>query len=139
MSERNNSTLVSTTSIISAVVVCLAHAAIAVFLWNYWFDSLGEMLAIKPLNGIYIVLGMFFLGFVPAIFYVGLRVVSPAIVVGVFLLLSVFGSVVAGPVVAPGAGPTPFGLYILLWIGIVVLGGISGAVEFRRNRRSTGQ
>lgn len=138
MSEHRKRSVVSRTSIISGVAIGFVHAAIAVLLWNQWFDSLGEMLAVKPLNGLYIALGMFFLGFIPAMFYAGRKVVSPAIIVAVLLVLSVLGSWMAGPVQAPRSGPTPFGLYILLWVGIVVLVGIAGTLEARRNQRTTG-
>lgn len=137
MSEHSKWSLVSTTSIFSGVVVGLVHAGIAVFLWNYWFDNLGEMLAIKPLNGLYIGFGMFFLGFVPAMFYAGQKVVSPAIIVAVLLILSGFGSWLVDSVRAPSSAPTPFGLYILFWVGIVVLVGITGRLELRRKQRAT--
>lgn len=125
-------------SIVSGVAVGLVHAAVAVVLWNHWFDSLWEMLAIKPLNGLYIGLGMFLLGFVPAVFYAGWKVVSPAIIVASFLVLSGFGSWLAGPVLGPSSNPTPFGLYVLFWGGIVLLAGITGRWEFRRKQRGTG-
>lgn len=96
------------------------------------------MLLIKPLNGIYILLGMFVLGFVPAMFYVGQKYISPAVVVAVLLLLSGFGSWQAGPVRAPVGGPTPFGLYILLWVGIVALAGLTGGFERKRRKRDSG-
>jgi predicted membrane-bound spermidine synthase len=111
---------------------------LAVFLWNNWFDNLWEMLMTKPLNGAYIVLGMFLLGFVPVLFYVGETVVSPAIIVAVFLLLSGLGSWLAGPVRAPSAVPTPFALYILLWVGVVALASLLGGLEYRRKQRVTG-
>lgn len=125
-------------SISSGVAAGLVHAGFAVILWNYWFDNLWEMTATKPLNGLYIGFGMFVLGFVPAMFYVRRKVVSPAIIVAVLLVLSVFGSWSAGPVLAPSSNPTPFGLYILFWVGIVVIVVISGQWEFRRKQRATG-
>lgn len=131
--------LISGTSIIGGLVGGLVHAGVAVFLWNYFgFDDLGELLLIKPLNGIYILLGMFVLGFVPAMFYVGQKYISPAVVVAVLLLLSGFGSWQAGPVRAPVGGPTPFGLYILLWVGIVALAGLTGGFERKRRKRDSG-
>lgn len=138
VSQRSKHSLVSRSSISSGVVVGLVHSGIAVLLWNHWFDNLGEMLAVKPLNAIYISLGMFLLGFVPAVFYVGQEVISPAIIVGGLLVLSGVGSWVAGSVVAPRSAPTPFGLYVLSWVGIVALGVIAGRLESRRNRRATG-
>lgn len=131
--------LVSRTSIVGGVVGGLVHAGVAVFLWSYFgFDSLWDMLLIKPLNGGYIVLGMFLLGFVPVLFYLGAQVKSPAIIVAGFLLLSGIGSLLAGPVGAPSAVPTPFALYILFWIVVVALAGVTGRVESSRNQPSTG-
>lgn len=131
MGAQSARSLVSTTSIVGGVVVGLVHAGIAVVLWNRWFDSLGEMLATKPLNAVYIGLGMFLLGFVPAVFYAGRRVVSPAIIVAGLLVLSSVWSWSTGSVRAPGAVPSPFGLYILFWVGIVALGGLAGRLELR--------
>jgi hypothetical protein len=81
---------------------------------------------------------MFMLGFVPAMFYAGRKVVSPAIITAILLVLSGFGSWLAGPVFAPSSNPTPFGLYILFWVGIVVLVGVSGRWEARRQHRTIG-
>ena len=128
---------ITTTSIIGGLVGGMAHTVLAVLLWNNWFDNLWEMLTIKPLNGAYIVLGMFLLGFVPVFFYVGEKLISPAIIIIVFLLLSGLGSWLAGPVRPPSAVPTPFGLYILLWVGVVALAGVIGRLEYRRKQRAT--
>lgn len=131
--------LISRMSVLGGVVGGFIHTAVAVFLWNYFgFDSLLEMLSIKPLNGLYVMLGMFVLGFVPAMFYVGQRFISPTIVVAGFLLLSGIGSWVAGPVRAPLGGPTPFALYILLWVGVVALAGVIGGIEYKRKHRTIG-
>ncbi len=118
----------------------LGHAGLAMVLWaSFGHDDLGELLAVKPHLGLYILLGMVLLGFVPAVFYVGRRAVSPAVVVGAMLLLTVVGSWFAGPVRAPAGAPTPFGLYILLWVGIVALAAVAGRIEATRRRgpRST--
>jgi len=136
--EDSNQSLVTRRSLIGGLAGGVAHASVAVFLWNLWFDDLWELFAIKPLNGAYIALGMFLLGFVPVLFYVGEGVVSPAIVVAVFLLVSGFGSWLAGSVRAPSAVPTPFALYILFWVGVVALAGLTGGVEYRRKQRATG-
>ena len=95
------------------------------------------MLVTKPLNGAYILLGMFLLGFIPALFYAGEKVVSPAIIITVFLLISTLSSWLAGPVRPPSAVPTLFGLYILFWIGIAALAGVIGGFEYRRKQRTT--
>lgn len=138
MDENSERSLVTRTSIIGGSVGGLVHAGVAGFLWNHWFDDLWQMLTIKPLNGTYIILGMFLLGFLPVMFYVGEKVISPAIVVAVFLILSGFGSWLTAPVRAPSAVPTPFALYILFWVGIVALAGLIGGFEYRRKRRATG-
>lgn len=128
--------IITRTSIIGGLVGGLVHTGLAVFLWNSWFDNLWDMLMIKPLNGAYIVLGMFLLGFIPVLFYVSEKVVSPAIIVTVFLLLSGLGSWLAGPVRSPSAVSTPFGLYILLWVGVVALASLTGRLEYRRKHRA---
>jgi len=138
MVRTSKQSVVTRTSIIGGLVGGLVHAGLAVFLWNNWFDNPWEKLMTKPLNGAYIVLGMFLLGFVPVLFYVGETVVSPAIIVAVFLLLSGLGSWLAGPVRAPSAVPTPFALYILLWVGVVALASLLGGLEYRRKQRVTG-
>lgn len=132
MNDQDTQSVVSRTSMISGVAVGLFHAAVAGLLWNQWLDDLGAMLAIKPLNVLYIDFGMFLLGFVPAMFYTERKVVPPAIIVGVLLVLSVLGSAMWGPVQAPRAGLTPFGLYILLWVGVIVLVEVTGTLEAQR-------
>ena len=138
MSEGTPRTLASPTAVVWGVLGGIAHAGVATLLWNYWFDDLGELLTVKPLTGAYIVLGMFLLGFVPVLCYVGERVVAPGIVVGVFLLVSVIGSWLANAVRAPATVPTPFALYILVWVGVVALAGVAGWVEYRRLHRPPG-
>lgn len=138
MAENSGQPLVTRTSIIGGVIGGLVHAAVAVFLWNHWFDDLWEMLGTKPLDGTYILLGMFLLGFVPVVFYLGENVVSPAIVVAVSLILAGFGSWLASPVRAPATVVTPFALYILLWVAVVALAGVAGRAESRRRRQATG-
>ncbi|MEF8852941.1 MAG: hypothetical protein V5A28_11055 [Haloarculaceae archaeon] len=137
MAENSERSLLTGASIVGGLVGGLVHAGVAVVLWNHWFDSLWELFSIKPLNGAYLILGMFLLGFVPVLFYVGERVISPAIVVAVFLLLSGFGSWLAGSIRAPSAVPTPFALYILFWVGIVALAGLTGGLEHRQKRQAT--
>lgn len=139
MSGDSAKSLVSSTSLFGGLVIGLVHAGVAVLLWDYFgFDTLGELLLIKPLIGVYILFGMFVLGFVPALFYVGRRFVSPAFVVGGLLLLSASGSWLAGTVRAPAGTPTPFGLYILFWIGVVALAGLVGGVERKWKQPATG-
>ena len=136
MARTSKQSIVTSTSIIGGLIGGLVHAGLAIFLWNNWFDNLWEMLMTKPLNGAYIVLGMFLLGFVPVLFYVGEKVISPAIIVAVCLLLSGFGSWLAGPVRSPSAVPTLFGLYILFWVGVVALASLIGGLESHRKHRT---
>ena len=124
-------------AIIGGLVGGIVHAGVAVFLWNSWFDNLWGMIETKPLNGAYIILGMFLLGFIPVVFYLYGRVLSPAIIVAVSLLLSGFGSWLTGPVRAPSAVPTPFALYILLWVGVVALAILLGGLERWHKQRVT--
>lgn len=131
MSGDSTRSLISPVSIIGGVVGGVTHAGVAAFLWNYWFDNLGEVLVVKPLNGAYIFLGMFLLGFVPVLFYMGERIISPAVIVAVCLVLSAFGSWLVNSVRAPAAVPTPFGLYILLWVGVIAFASVTGGLEYR--------
>jgi hypothetical protein len=133
----SNQSIITRTSVIGGFVGGLAHTVLAVLLWNNWFDDLWGVLMTKPLNGAYIVLGMFLLGFIPVLFYVSEKIISPAIIIAVFLLLSTLGSWLVGPVRPPSAVPTLFGLYILFWVGVVALAGVIGGFEYRRKQRTT--
>lgn len=117
-------------------MVGLFHAGVAVFLRDYFgFDDLRGLLLIKPLIGMDILLGMSVLGFVPALFYVGQKFISLALVIGGLLLLSASGSWLAGPV---RATPSPFGFYVVFWIGVVALAGSVGRSEYRWKQPTTG-
>ena len=135
MDEGSTRSLVSRTSIIGGLIGGLVHAATVVVLWNYFgLDDLGELVAIKPLYGLYLILGMFVLGFLPALFYVGQNYIFPAFVVSGSLFVSAIGSWQAGPVRAPVGGPTPFGVYVVFWVGVVVLAGLAAGFERTRKR-----
>ena len=136
MRELPDGSLVSPPSVIGGVVAGLVHAGIAVALWNYWFDDLAAMLAAKPGNAVYLLVGAFLLGFVPALFYAGRRVATPALVVGGLLVVAVGWSWLAGTVRAPSGAPTPFALYLLGWVVIVAVAGIAGSLELRRRAES---
>jgi len=136
MVRTSKQSFITRNSIIGGLVGGLVHTGLAIFLWYTWFDSLWEMLVTKPLNGAYVVLGMFLLGFVPVMFYISEKVTSPAIVVAVLLLISGLGSWQSGSVLAPSAGPTPFALYILLWVGVVALVSLIGILEYRRKQQT---
>lgn len=130
MGQSEKQSLLSKLSIIGGLVGGLVHTALAVVLWNYFgLDSLRELFLTKPVYGMYIFLGMFALGFIPALFYFGKKFISPALVVTLLLLVTGVGSWQAGPVQAPVGGPTPFGIYILFWVLIVALAGLISRVE----------
>lgn len=136
MSDSSRRSLASTTTIASGVIVGFTHLAVAVLLWNHWFDNLWELTATKPLSGLYLLLGMFSLGFVPTVLYVGRKVVSPAIIVGGSLVIGGAGSALLSAVTAPSAAPTPFALYAFLWAGILLIGIMAGRSEFSRNQQA---
>ena len=92
MAPTSEQSIITRVSIVGGLTGGVAHTALAVLLWNNWFDDLWGMLVTKPLNGAYILLGMFLLGFIPALFYVGEKVISPAIIITVFLLISTLSS-----------------------------------------------
>jgi hypothetical protein len=138
MPEHSDRSLLTSDAVLAGVVAGLVHAGVAIVLWNRWFDDLAGMLAAKPLNGVYLLVGMFLLGFVPALLYVGGDVLSPAAVVAAFLVPSAVGSWLLGPVRSPSAAPTPFSLYVLLWVAVVALAGVAGGVERRRRQPDAG-
>lgn len=139
MAENPATSLISWSSLFQGSMGGMLHAGVAVVLWDYFgFDNLGELLLAKPLTGLYILVGMFVLGFVPALCYAGRRFIAPAVVVGGLLLLSTAASWVSGTVRAPAGTPTPFGFYILLWIGVVALAGVLGGIEYTWKRPDTG-
>lgn len=110
------------TAVVAGLLGGLVHAGLAVALWTVLgLDDLRELLAVKPLYGLYLFSGMVALGFVPTVLYVARKRVLPALVVASFLLLSTLASWRAGPAEAPQGGPTPFAFYILLWVVIVAL------------------
>lgn len=126
--------LVTRDAIVGGIAAGFVHAGVSIVLWNTWFEHLREMYIAKPQNAAFFLLGMFLLGFVPVLFYIGEKIRSPAVIVGVLLVLSGTASLLMGPVTAPSGNPTPFGIYILLWPLIVALAGVAGVREFRRNQ-----
>lgn len=139
MSDASAQSLRSRRSVFGGAVGGLVHAGVAVVLWDYFgLDSLWELFRLKPLYGLYILLGMVALGAVPALFYVGRRAVSPAVVVALCLVVAGVGSWQTGPARAPVGGPTPFGIYVLGWVGVVGLAALLGTVERSWRRRAAG-
>lgn len=137
MSELFTRSLVSKRAIAGGLVGGLVHAGVAVSLWDHLYESVWEILRGDPFQGVYTLLGMFLLGFVPMLFLIGKRVISPAIIIGVLLVLSGVSSWVIGPPRAPFGGPTPFAVYIVLWVAIVVFAVVMGRHEHRSEHQST--
>jgi hypothetical protein len=108
------------------------HGSVALGLWNFFkFDSFPRMLSAEPLFLGYTLLGMFALGFVPGLLYAKWRTISPGVLIGGLLSLSAYGT---WTIVSDGltpVDPTPFGWYVLFWVGIVVLITIVGWGEMR--------
>lgn len=108
------------------------HGAIALYLWHFFgFESLQGMLSNEPLYLLYTLTGMFALGFIPGLLYAEWEALSPGLLTGGLLcLLSYLTWTAIGEGATP-VGPTPFGWYTLLWVGIVVLVSVAGWAEMR--------
>jgi len=137
MSKLLTRSLVSKTSIVGGLIGGLVHAGLSIFLWNYLYESVWEILRVDPFQGVYTILGMFLLGFVPVVIYIDKKVISPAIIIGGLLTFSGISSWLIGPPRAPFGGPTPFGVYILLWVGIIVFAVAMGRHEYRQVQQPT--
>ena len=111
--------------------------ALAVGLWTaFAFEPILRMRSTEPLFLGYTLLGMFALGFVPGLLYVRWRVITPGLLVGGALVLSAAGT---WTIVSQGltpVDPTPFGWYVLLWVGIVGLSVVVGWIEGRIRGRA---
>jgi hypothetical protein len=80
---------------------------------------------------------MFLLGFVPVMLYIDKKVISPAIIIGGLLTLSGISSWLIGPPRGAFGGPTPFYIYIILWVGIIVFAVVMGRHEYRQVQQPT--
>jgi len=137
MAENSETQSTSMAPAISALLAGLLHAGVAIFLWNvFLYDNLWELLLIKPPSGAYVLVGMFALGFVPVLYSITQKSVSPVLLVSVLLIVSVY-SEWQGYFTSPVGGPGPFGVYILSWIGVVLLAGLAGVVERKLTQRET--
>ena len=122
---------------IYGLVAGLLHAGVAVFLWDFFlYDDLWELLLVKPPSGAYILIGMFVLGFVPVLSSIRQKSISPVLLVSVLLIVSVY-SEWQGHFTSPFGGPGPFGVYILSWVGVVLLADLAGNVERKLKQRET--
>jgi len=110
--------------------VGVGHALLSTALLSFFgFAGLLSQVETEPLYVFYSVCGLFVLGFVPAVLYskYGSRVPVPLSMI--FFIGSAYGTY---RIVASGltpVDPTPFGFYLLLWPGSVVLYAVVGAVE----------
>jgi len=116
----------------------LVHTGAAALLWSYFgFENLFVAFATEPLYASYVILGMFLLGCIPGILYVRYRSVSPLLLVGSLFSLTGVLTWQTIQTSATPVDPTPFGWYILLWIGIVATSGLIAGIETTFHYRST--
>ncbi|MDZ7849785.1 MAG: hypothetical protein U5K70_02870 [Halodesulfurarchaeum sp.] len=122
------------------IIAGVLHGSIALGLWySFEFESVPKMLSTEPLFMGYVLLGMFALGFVPGLLYAKLGSVSPALLIGGLLLVSAYGTwMIVGDNLTP-VGPTPFGWYVLFWVGSIALISVVGWGEvtlLQRNNKN---
>jgi hypothetical protein len=115
----------------------LVHAGIAALLWTYFgFENLPAAFATEPLYVSYVSVGMVLLGSIPGVLSVRLHTVSPLLLVGGLLTLSTVLTWQTHRTGVTPVDPTPFGWYVLLWIGIVAVSGLVGGIETALRHRS---
>ncbi|MGM0372648.1 MAG: hypothetical protein ACQEQJ_09140 [Halobacteriota archaeon] len=114
----------------AGVATGAVHAVIAASLWTgFGFEGFGRLLETEPAFLAYILSGMVLLGAIPGVCYATWRSVAPALLIGGSLCLSAAGT---WAIVRDGltpVDPTPFGWYVLLWVGIAVVATAAGLVE----------
>ncbi|WP_254524011.1 hypothetical protein [Natrinema caseinilyticum] len=131
MAEDSESPSVSTTPAIYGLVAGLLHAGVAALLWDYFrYGVLWDV----SFTGVYITAGIFALGFVPVLSSTRQKSISPVLLVSILLLASVY-SEWQGYFSPRFGGPGPFGWYILLWVGVVLLAGLAGDLEVTLKQR----
>lgn len=114
------------------IVTGLVHLLISVLLWyRFEFESLLTLFSSETLYAAYVVVGMFVVGFVPGVLYAQQRAVSPLFIVVGLLALTGFGTWQTVQSNLTPVGPTPFGWYTLLWVGVLVIAGLFGGVELQ--------
>ncbi|MFQ3293548.1 MAG: hypothetical protein ACI9EZ_000944 [Halobacteriales archaeon] len=116
-------------------VAGIFHGIIALYLWNWFgFESFRGMFSAEPLFLLYTLSGMFALGFIPGLLYAKWESISPGLLIGGLLSLSTYGTWATIDDGSTPVDPTPFGWYILLWVGVAILISGAGWAEMRRNQ-----
>jgi hypothetical protein len=136
MTDGSSGPLLTKASVISGLVGGLAHTGVAALIWQQGGVSLWAFVFEEPYNlaAMYLGLGVFSLGFVPALLYVGREVTSPAKVIVGFLLFSMVGSWLLGRPRPPATGLTMFGLYLFVWVIPVGFAVVAADIEYRQKR-----
>lgn len=128
----------ATRAVIGGSITGLVHSVVSLLLWNYFrFEDLTAAFSTEPFYVAYVLTGMVALGFIPGVFYSGRNIILPAILTVVLLVVSGFRT---WQIVSSGAtpvDPTPYGWYILLWIGVVAAASLAGGLELKLRQRST--
>jgi len=136
MSEDTEQPFISRTAAITSTVAGVLHAGVSVFFWNHFYETIGEILSFNLLSGAYLLIGMFALGFVPVACSITQKSISPVILVSVSLIVSVYTEWQVHQSPAFG-GPGFFGMYIIFWVGVVLLAGLAGYLEVKLKQRAT--
>lgn len=136
MAKETEQPFISRTSAITSTVAGLLHAGVSVFFWNHFYETIGEILSYNLLLGAYLLIGMFSLGFIPVAYSTTQKSISPVLLVSVSLIVSVYTEWQAQRSPAFG-GPGFFGMYIIFWVGVVLLAGLAGDIEVKLKQRTT--
>lgn len=94
------------------------------------------ILSYNLLLGACLLIGMFALGFIPVAYSTTQKSISPVLLVSVSLIVSVHTEWQAHLSPAFG-GPGFFGMYIIFWVGVVLLAGLAGYFEVKLKQRAT--
>jgi len=136
MAENTEQPFISRTAAIISTVAGLLHAGVSIFFWNHFYETVGVILSNNLFFGAYILIGMFSLGCVPVAYSILQKSISPVLLVSVLISWSVHTEWQAqlGP---SFAGPGFFGMYIILWVGVVLLAVLAGYFEVKLRQRAT--
>ena len=130
MTGNTEQPLLSRTSAVSSTVAGFLHAGVSIFFWNQFYETVGKILSFNPFLGAYLLIGMFALRFVPVACSITQKSISPVLLVSASLIVSVYSEWQTQ--LSPSfAGPGPFGMYILFWVGMVLFAGLAGYIEVK--------